>query len=1048
MHGLIPWFAKNDVAANILMALIILSGLYVLESKIAVDMFPEFETNTVSVNMSLRGASPEEVEEGLTIRIEEAIQDLNGIERIRSTSREGSTSVNIEVEDGYDVKELLDEVKIRVDAINNFPVEAERPLVSTPQRRFDAIGIVLYGDYDALTLRRYAEDIRDEVANLPEITQVAVENTLPFEISIEIPEISLRKYNLTLEQVANALRTNAVDVSAGNLRTSGGEIFVRSRGQVYRASEYAQIPIITSADGTLIRLGDIAELRDEFEEIPLSMNFNGRPAIEIEVFRTGDQSIIDVTTAVKDYIEMKQDTLPQGLEMTYWRDRSKAIKARLATLTTSAWQGAILVIILLALFLRPAVAFWVCVGIPMCFMGAFLVMPIFGITLNLMSLFAFILVLGIVVDDAIVTGENVYAHLQQGSDPLKAAIEGTQEVSVPVTFGILTTVAAFLPLAFLDGRGSWYQSIPYVIIPVLLFSLVQSKFILPAHLKHVRQREGEGSRITRIQKAVSNSLETFIQKYYQPILGLAMRWRYVTLAAMFGTLIVIIGTIASGKTKFVWFPSVPSEVARANLIMPTGTPFESTDRIVKYMVDKALELQEKYVDPETGESVITNIYSISGGRNSSTGRVRIEMVPPEMRTLQISSLEIVNEWRRNVGQVAGAEQLNYRAQIGWDRSPIDIELRSKNTDDLEILGESLKRKLAQYQAVYDIEDSMSNGKEELQLSLKPEATLLGVDLTTLARQVRQAVFGFEVQRIQRGREEVRVMVRYPIEARQNIETLEQMMIRLNNGNEVPLWQIASVEPGMSPVSIQRIDRQRTLSVNANFNKETGDLNALQREVDEWLASEVGRYPGASYELGGEARDTRESSEGLKVGMYGLLLLIFVLLAIPFKSYTQPIIVMLTIPFGMVGAVIGHWIMGMNLTMLSLMGILALSGVVVNDSLVLVDFINKKRQKGIEMFTAVYMAGGRRFRPVLLTSLTTFAGLMPLLFEESTQAQFLIPMAVSLGFGILFATAITLILVPINYLILEDLRNYFRNYRSDMSKLIRKQLRLTPQNQDS
>ena len=1047
MHGLIPWFAKNDVAANILMAIIILSGLYVLQNKIPVDMFPEFETNTVSVSMSLRGASPEEVEEGLTIRIEEAIQDLNGIERINSTAREGGTTVNVEVEDGYDVKDMLDEIKIRVDAINNFPVEAERPLVSTPQRRFDAIGIILFGDYDALTLRRFAEDVRDEVANLPGITQVAVENTLPFEISIEIPEISLRKYGLTLEQVANALRTNAVDVSAGNLRTSGGEIFVRSRGQVYNAQEYAEIPIITSTDGTLVRLGDIAVLRDEFEEIPLSMKFNGQPAIEIEVFRTGDQSIIDVTTAVKDYIEAKQGTLPQGLEMTFWRDRSKAIKARLATLTKSAWQGAILVIILLALFLRPAVAFWVCVGIPMCFMGAFLIMPIFGISLNLMSLFAFILVLGIVVDDAIVTGENVYAHLQSGSDPLKAAVEGTQEVSVPVTFGILTTVAAFLPLAFLDGRGSWYQSIPYVIIPVLLFSLIQSKFILPAHLKHVKQRKNDVSKITQIQKAVSNSLEVFIQRVYQPFLGAAMRWRYVTLAAMFGVLILIIGTIASGKTKFVWFPSVPSEVARANLIMPTGTPFESTDRIVNYMVEKALELQEKYTDPDTGESVISNIYAISGGRNSSTGRVQVEMVPPEMRTLQVSSLEIVNEWRRNDGQVAGAEQLNYRAQIGWDRSPISIELRSKNINDLEVLGESLKSQLSQYQAVYDIEDSMSNGKEELQLSLKPEATLLGVNLTTLARQVRQAVWGFEVQRIQRGREEVRVMVRYPIEARQNIETLEQMMIRLNNGTEVPLWQIAEVTPGLSPVSIQRIDRQRTLRVTADFNKETGDLNALQREIDEWLGSEIGRYPGASYELAGEARDTRESSEGLKIGLYGLLLLIFVLLAIPFKSYTQPIIVMLTIPFGMVGAVMGHWIMGMNLTMLSLMGILALSGVVVNDSLVLVDFINKKRQKGIDLFTAVYMAGGRRFRPVLLTSLTTFAGLMPLLFEKSTQAQFLIPMAVSLGFGILFATAITLLLVPINYLILEDIRNYLRNYKSDMKSLVKKQLKLKPQSQE-
>jgi multidrug efflux pump subunit AcrB len=1041
MNGLIAWFAKNDVAANILMAVIILSGLYVLNTKIPIDLFPEFETNTVQVRMALRGASPQEVEEGLTIRIEEAIQDLNGIERLTSSSNEGSASVTVEVEDGYDVREMLDEIKIRVDAINNFPVEAERPLVTTPQRRFDAIGIILYGDYDQLTLRRYAEDIRDEVANLPEVTQVALDNVLPFEISIEVSEYALRKYGLTLEEVANILRRSAVDVSAGNLKTDGGEIFVRSRGQAYTAEEYGEIPIITSQDGTLIRLADIATLRDEFEETPLNMQFNGKSAIEIEVFRTGDQSIIDVTDAVKNYIEAKRETLPQGLEMTYWRDRSKAIKARLATLSTSAWQGAILVIILLALFLRPAVAFWVCVGIPMCFMGAFLIMPLFGITLNLMSLFAFILVLGIVVDDAIVTGENVYAHLQNGDDPLKAAINGTQEVAVPVTFGILTTVAAFLPLAFLEGRGSWYQSIPYVIIPVLLFSLIESKLILPAHLKHVRQRKGKQSRLTEIQKAISNSLEIFINKYYQPLLGLAMRWRYATLAAMFGLLTIIVGAIASGQTKFVWFPNVESEVARANLVMPTGTPFESTDRIISYMVEKAQILQEKYTDPETGESVISNIYSISGGRNSSTGRVRIETVPPEMRTLTVTSTEIVNEWRELVGTVAGAEQLNYRAQIGWDRSPIRIELRSKNTRELEEMGDQLKDHLSNYAAVFDIEDSLSNGKEELQLSLKPEATLLGINLNTLARQVRQAVFGFEVQRIQRGREEVRVMVRYPIEARQNIETLEQMMIRLPNGTEVPLWQVASVTPGMSPVSIQRVDRQRTLTVTADFNKEEGNLTAVQEEVGEWLAGATAAMPGMSFELAGEARDTAESSEDLKYGLYGLLLLIFILLAIPFKSYAQPFIVMLTIPFGMVGAVMGHWIMGMDLTLLSMMGILALSGVVVNDSLVLVDFINKKRQEGVDTFTAVYTAGGRRFRPVLLTSLTTFAGLMPLLFEKSTQAQFLIPMAVSLGFGILFATLITLLLVPINYLIMEDIRDYFRRYGRDMKGLAKKGLKL-------
>jgi multidrug efflux pump subunit AcrB len=1037
MHGLIAWFARNDVAANLLMLVIVVAGLYSLSNKIPVDLFPEFEINTVQVSTVLPGASPQEVEEGLTIKIEEAIQDIPGIRVMTSRSNEGSSSVTVEVEDGFDVREMLDEMKSRVDAINNFPVEAERPLVTMPQRKRDAIGVVMYGDYDSLTLRRLAEDVRDELAALPEVSQVSVDNSLRFEISIEIPEWSLRKYDLTLEQVADALRRNSTDVSAGNLKTAGGDIFIRSIGQAYRASDFSQLPILTDKDGTLIRLGDIAVLRDEFEETSLRTRFNGIPAIEVEVFRVGDQSIIDVTDAVKNYILSKQEALPEGLTMTYWRDRSKSIKARLATLTKSAWQGALLVILLLALFLRPAVALWVCIGIPMSFMGAFILMPVFGISLNLMSLFAFILVLGIVVDDAIVTGENVYEHMQRGTDPLTAAIKGTQEVAVPVTFGILTTVAAFIPLALLEGRGSWYQSIPYVIVPVLLFSLIESKLVLPAHLKHIKPRTGAPSRLTHIQMAISKSLETFIANFYQPLLTLALRWRYATLAIMLSSLFIIIGALASGQTKFVFFPRVQSEVATATLTMPAGTAFESTDRIVAHMTKQAQLLQAKYIDPELGESIIKNIYSISGGRNSSTGRVRVETIPPEDRSLEIGTQQLVAEWRKMVGQVAGAEQLNYRAEIGWSRPAINIELRGKNADDLAALGEEFKGKLSEFSAVSDVEDSMSDGKEELQLKLKPEATLLGLNLNMVARQVRQAVYGFEVQRIQRGREEVRVMVRYPIAARQSIETLEQMMIRVGERQEVPLWQIADIVPGLSPSSILRIDRQRTLSVTADFNKEQGNLSAVQEELSQFLQQAISGYPGLSYEMAGEARDQKESSQELKFGMYGLLLVIYILLAIPFKSYSQPLVVMMVIPFGMVGAVIGHWIMGMDLTLLSLMGVLALSGVVVNDSLVLVDYINKKRSEGVAVFDAVYAAGGRRFRPVLLTSLTTFAGLMPLLFEKSTQAQFLIPMAVSLGFGILFATIITLFLVPINYLIMEDIKRYSIRYKNDIAWLLRK-----------
>ena len=1037
MHSLIAWFARNDVAANLLMLIIVVAGLYSLSNKIPVDLFPEFAINTVQVSTVLPGASPQEVEEGLTIKIEEAIQDIAGIREMTSRSNEGRSMVTVEVEDGFDVREILDEMKSRVEAINNFPVEAERPLVTMPQRVRDAIGVVIYGDYDDLTLRRLAEDVRDELASLPQVSQVSVDNSLRFEISIEIPEWSLRKYDLTLEKVSDALRSNSIDVSAGNLKTEGGDIFIRSIGQAYRANDFSQLPILTDQDGTLIRLGDIAVLRDEFEETPLRTRFNGIPAIEVEVFRIGDQSIIEVTDAVKNYIAGKQEALPEGLTMTYWRDRSKSIKARLVTLTKSAWQGALLVILLLALFLRPAVALWVCIGIPMSFMGAFILMPVFGISLNLMSLFAFILVLGIVVDDAIVTGENVYEHMQRGTDPLTAAIKGTQEVAVPVTFGILTTVAAFIPLALLEGRGSWYQSIPYVIVPVLLFSLIESKLVLPAHLKHIKPRTGAPSRLTSIQIAISTSLETFIARVYQPALALALRWRYATLAIMLSSLFIVIGALSSGQTKFVFFPRVQSEVATATLTMPAGTAFESTDRIVTHMTKQAQLLQDKYIDPESGESIIKNIYSISGGRNSTTGRVRVETIPPELRSLEISTQQLVAEWRKMVGQVAGAEQLNYRAEIGWSRPAINIELRGKNAKDLAELGDKFKDKLSEFTAISDVEDSMSDGKEELQLKLKPEATLLGLNLNMVARQVRQAVYGFEVQRIQRGREEVRVMVRYPISARQSIETLEQMMIRVAERQEVPLWQIADIVPGLSPSSILRIDRQRTLSVTADFDKEQGDLSAVQEELEEFLQQAISSYPSMNYEMAGEARDQKESSNELKFGMYGLLLVIYILLAIPFKSYSQPLVVMLVIPFGMVGAVIGHWIMGMNLTLLSLMGVLALSGVVVNDSLVLVDYINKKRAEGVALFDAVYAAGGRRFRPVILTSLTTFAGLIPLLFEKSTQAQFLIPMAVSLGFGILFATIITLFLVPINYLIMEDLKRYSVRYKNDMLWLIGK-----------
>lgn len=1037
---MISWFAKNDVAANVLLVVIMLSGWYFMTTKVPVDMFPEVESRDISIQMSLPGASPHEVESGITIKMEEAIQDLEGIERITSRSQEGRASVVVQVEDGFAVRELLEDIKVRVDSISGLPVDAEKLTVQISQRRREAIGVMLYGNAEMLALHRQAEHIKDELLQLPDVKLVELDNTTAFEIAIEIPELVLQEYGLSLAEVAEIIADNAKDVSAGNLKTEGGDIFIRTIGKAEYGDAFAEIPMVTSAEGVMLRLGDIALIRDGFEESPRKTRFNGEPAIEIEVFRTGNQNIMDVTRAVRDYINVKQAQLPPGLKLDYWRDRSKPIEARLATLTQSAWQGAVLVVVMLALFLRPSVALWVCMGIPMCFLGTFILMPLLGVSINMMSLFGFILVLGIVVDDAIVTGENVYSHLQRGQAPLQAAIVGTREVAVPVTFGILTTVAAFLPLLYLNGRASWYASITYVVIPVLLLSLVESKLILPAHLKHVRPQADKTSTFSRVQQTIAGSLDWLIATLYQPALSVAMRWRYASVMLMIGVFIVVLSTLFSGHSRFVFFPRIQSEVAAANVIMPAGTSFETTDQVVTAMVQQASDLRELYRDPVSGQSVISNIYAVSGGANAAAGRVRVETVPPEQRILDVKTQDIVNEWRKRVGEVPGAEQLNYKAEIGgWRGAVIDIELKGHNTASLQALTQSLTEHLSGYSGVFDIEDSLSDGKEELQLLLKPEAHLLGLDLDSIARQVRQAIYGYEVQRIQRDREEVRVMLRYPLSARKSLSTLENMMISLpgdaNADKRVPLWQVAELQSAMSPQAILRIDRQRTVALTADFDKTSGDLNIVQAEIAQWLAEQTASLPGVSYSLVGEAKDQKESTRGLLGGAGALILLVYILLAIPLKSYLQPFIVLAIIPFGIVGAILGHWLLGFDLTLLSFMGMLALSGVVVNDSLVLVDYINQRRVAGMSVKAAAFQAGSRRFRPVLLTSMTTFVGLMPLLFEKTTQAQFLIPMAVSLGFGIIFCTLITLFIVPLNYLIMEDIKAYFRAYRKDVKGLL-------------
>jgi len=1031
---MIAWFARNSVAANILMASILILGTWSVKERIPLEVFPTFERDMINIAVSYRGATPAEVEEAAVIRIEEAISDLAGIEKMNSSAMESAGMVQVEVEKGRNPRTLLDDIKNKVDAINSFPDEVERPIYSLQEFHREVISVAVSADLPDQELRRLGEQVRDDLVALPEVSIADLMGVRAYEISIEIKEQTLRRFGLTFTQVVEAIRRSSIDLPAGAIKSEGGEIMLRTKGQAYTIDDFARISIVTGADGSRLTLGEIAHIHDGFEEDPLYAIFNGRPAVFIEVYRTGKQSAIEVAEAVKEYVATSKGRMQEGIALGYWRDRSRIVKLRLETLFNNAWQGGLLVFLCLALFLRLQVAIWVCVGIPVSFMGALILMPELGVTLNIMSLFAFILVLGIVVDDAIITGENIYSHLKRGDSGISAAVKGAQEVAVPVTFGLLTTLVAFVPMMFLGGyRGPIFAQITLIVIPVLLFSWVESKLILPAHMIHTRvDNHKTPGPFQRIQQATADGLEQFILAYYRPLLERAINRRYLTLALFIGLSLVVMSYVVSGRYGFTFFPRVESETARATLVMQTGTPEQTTAQQINRMTAIAEKLQQKYIDPATGESVIRNILTSMGWRagrqprsgNPELGQVSLELMPPEERTLSITTTELVKEWRQAIGPIAGAKELNYRAEIGRGGDPINVQLMGQDFKVLSEVTAAVKNQLKQYEGVFDIQDTFEQGQPEITLAIRPEAELLGLSAADLGRQVRQAFFGAEAQRIQRGRDDVRVMVRYPREERRSLATLDSMRIRTPDGQEVPIGNVTDIELGKGFSKIRRVDRQRAVNVTADADKQRTNLPLVTQELQEFLDKLLQQYPGVRYSLEGEQREQRESATSLRYGISFIFFSIYVLLAVPLRSYLQPLVILMVIPFSLVGAIFGHALLGMNISLLSIMGMLALAGVVVNDSLVLVDWINRRRREGVAISEAVRTAGVARFRPILLTSLTTFFGLAPLLLEKSTQAQFLVPMAVSLGFGILYATLLSLILVPTGYMVLEDIKGWF------------------------
>jgi len=1035
---MIAWFARNSVAANLLMITIMIGGLLALRDGVRLEIFPFSDPDTVSVSVPLRGATPEDVELGVAIRIEEAVQDLEGIDKITSRSVEGGTRVSIEIDADYDPRELLDDIKSRVDSINTFPADTEKPIISLSTRFFAVISVVIAGDYSEDEIRIFAERVRDDLLRVNGITQVNLSSVRRYEIAIEASPDRLREFEVSLEDISRAIRGSSVDISAGNVRTEGGDVLIRSKGQAYRRADFETIVVKTNSDGSIVRVSDIAKVLDGFEEESLQTRFNGKFAAFVDVARVGNQSAIEISAKVKEYIESRQGALPVGMELSYWDDDSQRLGDRLGIMTSSAVQGSILVILLLSLFLRPVIGLWVFLGIPISFLGAFIILYLFDISLNLMSAFGFIIVLGIVVDDAIVTGENIYSRMRQGDSGLSAAIHGTKEVAIPVTFGILTTIAAFMPLAFIEGRmGQIFAPIPAVVIPVLMFSLIESKLILPAHLKHIQLHEHDhkASGFQAWQSRFADGFEKIILRYYEPALKFCLRHRYSTIATFSGVLIVLIMLIASGWTRFVMFERIAGETATATLTMPVGTPFEATSRHAEKLVAAANQLQEKYTDPETGESMIINILSSVGSAGRSNGshlaRVQMETVPRQYRTIDFSVTEMNNEWRRLTGPIPGAESINFRASFFRAGDPINFQFSGNSLETLNTVGEEVKSHLANYPGVFEIADSLSDGKEELHIELSPQGYLVGLTRIEIVNQVGQAFKGLQAQRIQRGRDDIRVLVRFPISERRTIASLNEMLITAPNGRLIPLANVATIKPGRGPSQITRIDGYRVLNVTADVDKDNTNMVVLLADLRNYVDSLLVKYPSISYIMEGEQARQAETFGSLQLGIVIVLFAIYCLLALPLKSYVQPVLIMSVIPFGIIGAIIGHWIMGVTLTILSILGLMALTGVVINDSLILVDFINQRhRNAGENLLSAVQRAGVVRFRPVMLTSLTTFFGLLPLLMDQSSSAQFLVPMAISLGFGILFATMITLILIPTNIMIADDIAQYFKSRMSD------------------
>lgn len=1042
MKSLVAWFTRNKVASNLLMiALVLGGGMTALGIKM--ELFPEFSLDIVSVSVAYPGAAPEEVEEAICVKIEEEIHAVEGIKQISSTAVENFGTVIIEVQPNSDPRRVLEDVKSLVDSIDTFPEDAEKPVIKEILIRTQVINVAVYGEAGERDLKELGTRVRDEINALDGVSQVELVNVRDYEISIELSEFELRKFGLTFDEVAQAVRSSSIDLSGGSIKTAQGELLLRTDSQAYRGEEFEELVLRTNPDGSRVTLGQVATVIDGFEDTDQTARFDNAPSVMVQVFRVGEESALGIAASVRDYVSELNGRLPAGIKAKTWQDQSVWLKGRLDLLLKNGAQGLVLVFLILALFLKLRLSFWVTIGIPISFLGTVMVLPSLGHSINMLSLFAFILVLGIVVDDAIVVGESIHKEQEGGGNSLEGAVRGVRAVAVPVVFAVLTTIVAFVPMGFLPGTfGKYFSVIPATVIPALIFSLVESQLVLPSHLTHAKQSAWKLANVwpfkawTITQTRFSNGMKYAATQVYAPLQAVALKWRYTTVAVAIATLAITAALVVGGRLKFVFFPDIEGDIAAAQITMPEGTSAETTALAVSRIEAAAQQIVDEYSNPDSEDSIVLAFMASvgeqpflaqqqkgSGGIGAFTGaqlgEVVLELVPTEQRN--VSTNDLVKRWRELTGDIPGAVDLNFAAAVMSAGPPINFQLSSQDSEDLRLAATELRSKIGSYEGTFDVTDSFRGGKQEYVVDVLPSAEALGITRLDLARQVRQGFYGEEAQRIQRGRDDLKVMIRYPEEHRRSTTSVEAIRIRTMDGLEVPFSSVASVETRQGYATISRMNRARMVSVTSDIDTAVSTPGKVMEALEkDFLPELLAKYPGLSIAREGQAADQIAFIQAM-IKMYIMaLFVVYALMAIPFRSYTQPLIVMLAIPFGVVGAVWGHALLGYDFSVLSLLGIAALAGVVVNDSLVLVDYVNQKRAEGLSVIEAASTASVARFRPIILTSLTTFAGLTPLILERSVQAQFLIPMALSLAFGVVFSTLVSLVLVPCGYLILDDI----------------------------